>query len=77
MRRGRPVEIHQVHLRPADFFTANPAIDVPSTKNGASVLVNGAAKACCDGKTNGENPSASGSVQHEAVSHFQGGDVEV
>lgn len=32
----RPVEIHQVQLRPADFFTANPAIDVPSNRNLAS-----------------------------------------
>lgn len=28
-----------MHLRPADFFTSNPALDVPSTKNSASVLV--------------------------------------
>ena len=35
----RPVEIHQLHIRPSDFFTANPALDVPSTKNQASVLV--------------------------------------
>ncbi|KAF2722949.1 hypothetical protein K431DRAFT_302204 [Polychaeton citri CBS 116435] len=47
-----PVEIHQIHLRPADFFTQNPAIDVPSGKNQASKLVNGAA--CCNG-TNGVN----------------------
>ncbi|EKD12478.1 copper amine oxidase [Drepanopeziza brunnea f. sp. 'multigermtubi' MB_m1] len=33
-----PVEIHQLHLRPADFFTANPAIDVPGSKNTPSVL---------------------------------------
>ena len=29
----RPVEIHTIQLKPADFFTRNPAIDVPSTKN--------------------------------------------
>lgn len=40
-----PVEIFQVHYRPSDFFEANPAIDVPSTKNQASVL---AEKKCCD-----------------------------
>lgn len=38
-----PVEIYQVHFKPADFFDRNPAIDVPSTKNQASVLV----KDCC------------------------------
>ncbi|RPB26295.1 hypothetical protein L211DRAFT_781996 [Terfezia boudieri ATCC MYA-4762] len=28
-----PVEIYTIQLKPADFFTRNPAIDVPSTKN--------------------------------------------
>lgn len=40
-----PVEIYQIHYKPSDFFTANPAIDVPSTKNMASVLVERGA--CC------------------------------
>ena len=39
-----PCEIHQVHLRPADFFTANPSIDVPPSSNKASVEVQ---KSCC------------------------------
>jgi primary-amine oxidase len=39
-----PCEIHQVHLRPADFFTANPSIDVPPSSNKASVEVG---KGCC------------------------------
>jgi primary-amine oxidase len=34
-----PVEIYQVHFKPSDFFERNPAIDFPSTKNNASVLV--------------------------------------
>ncbi|KIW99532.1 uncharacterized protein Z518_11271 [Rhinocladiella mackenziei CBS 650.93] len=34
-----PVEIHQLHLRPADFFDKNPALDVPSNKNLGSVEV--------------------------------------
>ncbi|KAF1940335.1 copper amine oxidase-like protein [Clathrospora elynae] len=42
-----PVEIYQVHFKPSDFFERNPAIDVPSAKNGASVLVG---KECCEGK---------------------------
>ncbi|CUS11345.1 unnamed protein product [Tuber aestivum] len=33
-----PIETHQIHLKPADFFTKNPAIDVPSTKNQSSIL---------------------------------------
>ncbi|OAQ89679.1 copper amine oxidase 1 [Purpureocillium lilacinum] len=37
-----PVEAYQIHLRPADFFTSNPALDVPSTRNQSSVLVQ-----CC------------------------------
>ncbi|KAF4548504.1 Copper amine oxidase-like protein 1 [Elsinoe fawcettii] len=40
-----PVEIHNIHLRPADFFEQNPSIDVPSSKNCASRLVtNGSGK---------------------------------
>lgn len=31
-----PVEIHQVNLRPADFFEGNPALDVPSGRDGGS-----------------------------------------
>jgi primary-amine oxidase len=42
-----PVEIYQVHFKPSDFFERNPAIDFPSAKNGASVLVG---KECCEGK---------------------------
>jgi primary-amine oxidase len=56
-----PVEIHQIHLRPADFFTANPAIDVPGTKNAASILAP-ESQSCCE----------SGDVQQAASSHLQG-----
>ncbi|KAI4944622.1 hypothetical protein J4E91_008627 [Alternaria rosae] len=44
-----PVEIYQVHFKPSDFFERNPAIDVPSTKNQASVLVE-KEKGCCGGE---------------------------
>lgn len=44
-----PVEIYQVHFKPSDFFERNPAIDVPSTKNTASVLVE-KEKGCCGGE---------------------------
>lgn len=56
-----PVEIHEVHLRPADFFTSNPAIDVPSSKNESSVLAPGS-DSCCK----------SGDVQQDPASHLQG-----
>ncbi|KAK7976567.1 hypothetical protein PG989_015030 [Apiospora arundinis] len=36
-----PVEIMQLHLTPADFFTRNPAIDVPSNKDLTSKQVMG------------------------------------
>lgn len=29
----------QMHIKPVDFFTSNPAIDMPSTRNPTSVLV--------------------------------------
>ncbi|KAG5811662.1 hypothetical protein H9Q74_004549 [Fusarium xylarioides] len=35
-----PVEILDLHIKPADFFTANPAIDVPGRKNFTSQLTN-------------------------------------
>ncbi|KAI1436945.1 copper amine oxidase 1 [Xylaria sp. CBS 124048] len=41
-----PVEIHSFHIRPADFFTSNPALDMPTRKNESSVLVS-----CCDKKS--------------------------
>lgn len=56
-----PVEIHEVHLRPADFFTSNPAIDVPGNKNETSVLAPGS-QSCCE----------SGDVQQAPTSHMQG-----
>ncbi|KAF2654258.1 copper amine oxidase-like protein [Lophiostoma macrostomum CBS 122681] len=42
-----PCDVFQVHFKPADFFSANPAIDVPSRKNLSSVLVG---KECCSEK---------------------------
>lgn len=45
---NRPVEIHQLHIKPADFFSANPAIDVPSNKNLSSKLVE--KESCCQDK---------------------------
>ncbi|KAA8651109.1 hypothetical protein EYZ11_005314 [Aspergillus tanneri] len=39
-----PVETFQLMIRPSDFFTANPALDVPSDKNAASKVVGGE---CC------------------------------
>jgi len=61
-----PVEIHQLHLRPADFFERNPALDVPGNKNVASVEVGG--------DTNGEccHVNGNGSVQADPTSHLQG-----
>ena len=70
-----PVEKHELHIRPADFFDRNPALDVPSNKNLASVQVNGEGKECCNGHaqengvTNGERE---GSVQQSPASHWQG-----
>lgn len=47
-----PVEIHQINLRPADFFEANPSIDVPSNKNVASQQVL-PKDSCCEPKQEG------------------------
>ncbi|KAJ1335801.1 primary-amine oxidase [Microdochium nivale] len=58
-----PVEIHQIHIRPSDFFTANPALDIPATVNKTSVLV-----PCCG--SGGD--AADSSVQKDPVAHMQG-----
>lgn len=42
-----PCEMYQIHIKPVDFFTANPSIDVPSNKNIASQL---APDSCCAGE---------------------------
>ncbi|KAJ9638621.1 hypothetical protein H2204_004097 [Knufia peltigerae] len=65
-----PVEIHQLHLRPADFFERNPALDVPGIENASSVEVGRDANgACCHGA---ETVNGSGSVQAAPTSHLQG-----
>ncbi|CAK9438284.1 uncharacterized protein LODBEIA_P25110 [Lodderomyces beijingensis] len=48
-----PVEIHNIHLVPANFFDKNPALDIPTANNAfnKSVLVPGEAEdACCKNK---------------------------
>ncbi|CAG9996034.1 unnamed protein product [Clonostachys byssicola] len=61
-----PVEIHQMHLRPADFFSSNPALDVPSARNNMSVLV-----PCCDNGV-AKQESNVGAAQGDPLSHLQG-----
>jgi primary-amine oxidase len=43
-----PVEIHELQIKPADFFAANPSIDVPSNRNLTSKLVE--KESCCSEK---------------------------
>lgn len=61
-----PMEKHEVHLRPADFFTRNPALDVPSRRNMSSELAHGG-----EGQ---EGSCCSGSVQAAPTTHWQGTD---
>ncbi|EEH21609.1 hypothetical protein PABG_03825 [Paracoccidioides brasiliensis Pb03] len=56
-----PIEKIELHLRPADFFDRNPALDVPGIKNDTSVVVGGE-ESCC---------SPGGKVQQAAESHRQ------
>ncbi|KAI0873995.1 copper amine oxidase [Hypoxylon argillaceum] len=77
-----PVEIHQFHIRPADFFTSNPALDMPGGKNETSVLVS-----CCNGKNNTtpssrdslrtDSDQSASAVQASAVAHLQGAGPDV
>ena len=50
----RPVEIHELYIKPADFFAANPSIDVPSNRNLTSKLVEKEKESCCDEKVKGK-----------------------
>ncbi|KAL7925794.1 copper amine oxidase [Trichoderma austrokoningii] len=61
-----PVEIFQIHIRPTDFFTANPALDVPGTRNNASVLLGGS---CC---TSSGDKNIAAMAQSNPVTHLQG-----
>jgi primary-amine oxidase len=58
-----PVERHEVHLRPADFFDRNPALDVPGNKNLTSVQIDG--KESCCGRE----------VQEAPATHWQGAET--
>ncbi|KAH6708998.1 copper amine oxidase 1 [Leptodontidium sp. MPI-SDFR-AT-0119] len=42
-----PVEIHEWHIRPADFFEANPSINVPSSRDLTSKLADRSREDCC------------------------------
>ncbi|KAG5922084.1 hypothetical protein E4U53_003735 [Claviceps sorghi] len=53
-----PMEMYQIHLRPTDFFDANPSLDVPSKKNETSVLV-----PCCGGSDGLSQANACDSAQ--------------
>jgi primary-amine oxidase len=64
-----PIEKHEIHLRPADFFEFNPALDVPGNKNNASVLVDDCCGTASNGGTNGH---ANGEVQGQPTTHMQG-----
>ncbi|KAG9245340.1 primary-amine oxidase [Calycina marina] len=66
-----PVEIYQIHLKPADFFTGNPAIDVQQTKNNTSILAPGSKDECCTNGTNGVNGNGEVKVQGDPASHMQ------
>lgn len=61
-----PMEKHELHIRPADFFSSNPALDVPGNKNLSSVEVG----ACCEnGHANGDGAHGG---QEDPTSHMQG-----
>lgn len=61
-----PIEKHEMHFKPADFFDRNPALDVPGNKNLSSVEVNGK---CC-----GADQAVNGYAKTPAdpLAHLQG-----
>ena len=65
-----PMEKLELHLRPADFFTFNPALDVPGMKNTSSVEVGRGqvdGQTCCEEKEEEDRD-----VQEAPTSHGQG-----
>ncbi|KAI0204088.1 copper amine oxidase [Astrocystis sublimbata] len=62
-----PVEIHQFHIRPADFFTSNPALDMPMKKNETSTIIS-----CCGKNVGSDGEKNDGSTQASALAHGQG-----
>ena len=82
--RYRPHETLSFSLVPADFFTENPSIDVPSERNlsakevvyqgGLSNGVNGAVNGVSNGVTNGHaNGSSNGHTNGDANEACCGG----
>jgi primary-amine oxidase len=60
-----PMEKHEVHIRPADFFDRNPALDVPGQRNLSSQLAPG---------TQGKEGLVAPGVQAAPTTHWQGTD---
>ncbi|ATY60894.1 copper methylamine oxidase precursor [Cordyceps militaris] len=50
-----PVEMIQVHITPSDFFTGNPALDVPSSADTGSKLTEGSSCCAVEKGANGAN----------------------
>ncbi|KAF6815470.1 copper amine oxidase [Colletotrichum musicola] len=67
-----PVEIHHLNIRPSDFFTSNPALDMPAARNRSSVIV-----PCCDGERKRDEVNGDEPVQRDAVTHLQGSGPDV
>lgn len=69
-----------MHLRPADFFASNPALDVPSSRNQASVLVpfcGQQSKGEAAGKEDAQFKARTVPVQETPFSHLQSGASDV
>ena len=67
-----PMEKHEIHLRPSDFFERNPALDVPGTRNERSVEVGGGGGGCCQHVNGNGNGNGNGTIAQEPTSHMQG-----
>ena len=71
-----PMEKHELHFKPADFFERNPALDVPGNKNTSSVEIG----SDCSAPDGGDQHAHTNgySIQQDPTSHMQGsGSVQV
>lgn len=69
-----PVEIHELKIKPCDFFEENPGIDLPSSRNTTSQLVNGSGDCCSADGTNGhhDHNGTAGALNGNGTSRHMG-----
>jgi primary-amine oxidase len=66
-----PVETIGFHLKPFGFFSGNPGLDIPPTKNAASKLAGANGATCCSNGANGTNGIAATNGDHTSMASVE------